>query len=79
MTHKVFRHKLLDILNDAGVHQTLSRERFIMLSWHKYQHGGPLFSDAVGKEACRFVFSKLKKTHKYFNYRKFMGNGTYLY
>lgn len=79
MTHNEFRHKLLNTLDEAGVPQTISRERFIRLSWHKYKHGGPLFNDTDGKEACRFVFSKLKKTHKYYEYRKFLGNGTYLY
>lgn len=79
MTRKEFRHKLLNILNEAGVPQTLSRERFIRLSWHKYQHGGPLFNDTVGKDACRFVFLKLKKNQAYVNYRIFMGDGTYLF
>ena len=74
MYKREFRRSLLDILKKAGISQTLSREKFINLSWHKFNNGGPLFHDAIGKKACRFVISRLKKAHSYYEYRAFMGD-----
>ena len=74
MYKKEFRHSLLKILNEAGVPQSLSRERFINLSWHMFNNGGSLFHNAIEKDACRFVIGKLKKAHMYCKYRVFMND-----
>lgn len=77
MYKKDFRYSLMEILNEAGVPQTLSREKFINLSWHKYNNenkNAPLFHDYIEKDACRFVIGILKKSNMYSKYRLFMGD-----
>lgn len=77
MRKKDFRHNLVEILKKTGIPQTLSREKFINLSWHKFNNGGPLFHDAIGINACRYVMSFLKKSHNYYEYRAFMSDPLY--
>ena len=74
MNRKDFRRKLVAILKDAGVSQSLSRERFVNLSWKKVNGEKCLFLSDIEKNACSFVIKKLKEAHKYHEYRYFMGN-----
>jgi len=75
MYKKEFRHSLLEILDKAGVPQNMLREKFIRLSWHKYNNiSAPLFHDTKEKNACNYVLRMLKKTHLYAEYRVFIGD-----